>query len=150
MEAAIEAGAEDVETDDEGFLIKTSATALGTAICAVMTIILFGEGRAGDLMAAATLWLAYAMVFIVLMTFLSAVFASRGGACGVGIGVYALLPLASMWSPTAKYSPAGLISAASQSLTPGEPAVFWPLFTAALLAIALAAAAVWAFQRKEL
>jgi len=35
MEAAIEAGAEDVEADDEGFLIKTSATDLGTVAAAL-------------------------------------------------------------------------------------------------------------------
>ena len=56
-------------------------------------------------------WLAFGVLFLAIMTLLSSLLGSQAGAAGIGLGVFALMSLAGLWEPLAKYSPVGLVVA---------------------------------------
>lgn len=124
--------------------------AVGAGLCVAVTTVLFGASPIQPFLLAVLLWLVQALLLVVVMTLLSALFTSQGGACGVGLGVYFLGQLLGLWSPAAEYSPAGLTPAAARILAGQSPPVLWPVGTAILLAGVLALLAVWAFQQKDL
>jgi ABC-2 type transport system permease protein len=114
------------------------------------TALMFGKAPAGPLFASAGAWLAFAVLFVALMTFLSANLASQAAAAGIGLGAYVVVSIAALWKPLATYSPAGLVGgpatlAAGKGFTAG-----WPVATSVLLAVALVVLAAWSFARKEL
>jgi ABC-2 type transport system permease protein len=122
----------------------------GTLVTWGLTAVVFGEAPGAALWAAALAWLAFGILFIALMTLLSVLIAPAAGAAGAGLGVYALISIAALWTPLGTYSPAGL-TAIPTTLALGKPVdAFWPVCTALLLAAALVALAASAFQRKEL
>ncbi len=132
----------------EGLLIL--ATVLGAALCIGATTALFGASPIGSFLVAVSLWLAYAMVFVVLMTFLSTVLASAGGAAGVGLGVYVVAMILRIWRPAVEGTRVGLPTAAGRALAGQEAAVGLPLTTAVFAAAALFGATVWVFNRAEI
>jgi len=132
----------------EGLLIL--ATVLGAAVCVAMTTALFGASPIGGFLVAVSLWLAYAMVFVVLMTFLSTVFGSAGGAAGVGLAVYVVAMILRIWRPAVEGTLVGLPTAAGRALVGQEMAVGLPLATALIATAALLGATVWVFNRTEI
>lgn len=126
------------------------ATALGTAVCLAVTAVVF-EGAAGArLVTAVALWLAYAVLLIVVMTLFSAAFRSRGAAAGAGLGFYFLTLLVSAWGPASRYSFLGLVLATQKALVVESQPLGWPIATA-VVAIGLGVMlAVGIFERQEL
>ncbi len=67
-----------------------AATAFGTAACLALTAVVFGVAHPARVATAMALWLLYASLLVVVMTFFSAAFRSRGAAAGAGLGFYFL------------------------------------------------------------
>ena len=84
------------------------------------------------------------------MTLLSVLLGSQAGAAGIGLGVYALLAIATIFPPMVLLSPAGLVGAPA-AIAAGRafPSV-WPVLTALVGAVALVAWAAAAFAKQEL
>jgi ABC-2 type transport system permease protein len=131
-------------------LFLAVTVALGTFATWGVTAMVFGSAPGGALWSAAVSWLAFGVFFLAIMTLLSSVMASQAGAAGIGLGVFALLSIAALWEPLAKYSPVGL-SGASMTLAVGkESAILWPVVSSLALACVLVATAAWVFRTKEL
>ncbi|HVP10094.1 MAG TPA: ABC transporter permease [Phycisphaerae bacterium] len=131
-------------------VLLTASTIVGAGLCVLVTALLFGRSPVPYFLGAVFLWLLYALWMIVVMTLLSVLFVSQGGASGVGFGVYLLIALLSAWSPVAKFSPAGLISGASRILSGIRPDILPAAAVTILLALVFAALAVQRFRCKEL
>lgn len=131
-------------------LFLTAVVVLGTALTWAETAVLFGSAPAEALWAAALSWLAFAVLFLAIMTLLSVWVGSQAAAAGVGIGLYALLAVAGVWPPLAALSPAGLVGAPSALAAGKNVAVLWPVLTSLGLATLLVAAAAAVFRRQEL
>jgi ABC-2 type transport system permease protein len=130
--------------------LLVAATALGTAACLGMTVVVFGNADAARLVSVVALWLLSALLLVVVMTLLSAAFRSRGAAAGAGLAFYFLTLLLSAWGPAARYSFIGLVPAVRDALMGETLASGWPVITA-LAAMGLGAlAAVRTFERQEL
>jgi ABC-2 type transport system permease protein len=132
------------------WILVVSCTALGTIVCAVLTRVIFGPAPVGQLVGATLLWLAYALLLVVVMTLFSAWFPARGAAAGAGLGFFFLTMLLGIWAPAVRHSFAGLLPAAARALLAQPTAATWPLATAAITGAVCAAAAVWVFERQEL
>jgi ABC-2 type transport system permease protein len=130
-------------------LLAVSA-ALGTAVCLVMTAVVFDGLSDARLVTVAALWMVYASLVVVMMTLFSSAFRSRGAAAGAGLGFYFLTLLLSNWGPAARYSFLGLLPAMGNALVGKPVAVAWPLATAVVAIVAGAVAAVKIFERQEL
>lgn len=128
----------------------TLFTVLGAGLCVLVTAILFGSSPVGPFLLAVVLWLIHASLAVVVMTFLSTLFVSRGAASGVGLGLYFLTRILSMWPLAARFSFAGLAPATSTLLSGERPQMLWPVVTAVLLAGVLAALAIQIFRRTEI
>jgi ABC-2 type transport system permease protein len=127
-----------------------ASVVVGTLITWGMTALVFGTAPGGPLWTSAICWLAFALMFLALMTLLSVLLPSQAGAAGIGIGVFALMAILGLYKPLVLYTPVGL-SVAPGTLAAGNPfPVMWPLISALALAVALVAAAAWAFRRQEL
>jgi len=126
------------------------AVALGTALCVLMTTVLFGESPIGTVVTAVSAWLVLALFTVVLMTLLSVLCSSVGAACGAGLGILLLLRLLAIHPILARFTPAGLTTAPSECLSGAEVNLLWPVVTTVLLAFALAGLAIRRFQRQEL
>ncbi len=126
------------------------STVVGAGICVAVTTLLFGSSPIQPFLLAVLLWLVQACLLVVVMTLLSVLFSSQGGACGVGLGVYFLGQLLGLWTVAAEFSPAGLGPAAGRFLAGDDPLVFWPVTTAILLSGVLALGAIWAFRYQDL
>ena len=124
--------------------------AAGSGVCGLMTWLLFGDLPVAPFLGAIGLWLVLAMFLLAAMTLLSVLFSSPGGASGVGLGVYFVVGLLSMWGTAARFSPVGLASASSELLAGKHPAIAAPVVTALLASALLVALATWVFQRKDL
>jgi ABC-2 type transport system permease protein len=130
------------------FLAVTVAA--GTLITWVVTRATFGTSPGGALWSSAMAWLAFGVLFIAVMTLLSTVLGSQAGAAGIGLGVFALMSVAGIWQPLAKYSPAGLAGLPATLAAGKASAILWPVVTALALAVLLVAAAAMVFRTKEL
>jgi len=126
------------------------ATALGTAVCLVVTAVVFDGAGGARLVTAVAIWLVYALLLIVVMTLCSAAFQSRGAAAGAGLGFYFLTLLLSAWGPAARSSFVGLVLATQKALVVESLSLGWPLATAVVAIGAGTVAAVWIFERQEL
>lgn len=123
---------------------------VGTLVTWAGTALVFGDAPAGALWTSALSWLAFALMFLGLMTWLSVALPSQAGAAGVGIGVYALLSLGALSQQAIIYTPVGLVLAPGV-LAMGDPfPVLWPLVTSLAAAVALVALAAVSFRRQEL
>jgi ABC-2 type transport system permease protein len=128
------------------------ATALGTVACLSMTALLFGDSSAARLVSAVALWLLYASLLVVAMTFFSAAFRSRGAAAGAGLGFFFFTLLLSSWGPAARYSFFGLMPAMRDALMGATDAASlgWPVTTAVAAIAVGTVAAVRIFEQQEL
>jgi len=122
----------------------------GTLVTWGGTAIVFGEAPGGALWAASLAWLVFGILFVALMTLLSVVISPTAGAAGAGLGAYALVSIAALWTPLGTYSPAALTGVPTSLALGKSVETFWPVCTALLLAAALVAVAVAAFRRQEL
>lgn len=135
----------------QGMLLVAS-TVLGTVACVIVTVGVFGEGDNARLLTAVALWLLYASLLVVVMTFFSAAFRSRGAAAGAGLGFFFGTLLLSNWAPAAHYTFLGLLPAMGHALT-GQRQPFplgWPVTMAVAAIVVGAWAAVRTFERQEL
>jgi ABC-2 type transport system permease protein len=132
------------------WLLVAVFTAIGTIICAALPNALFGPMPWLPLVAAVSLWLANAMLMVVVMTFFSAWFASRGAAAGAGLAFMFLTLLLGLWPRAVSHSFVGLLSLASAALTGRPVAWMWPVATAALGMFVFTVAAVKIFEQQEL
>jgi ABC-2 type transport system permease protein len=133
-----------------GSLLLMVAAAAGALLTAGGTALIFDGGDVGAFFTAVGLWLAFGLLLTCLMVLVSSVIDSQAGAAGAGLGIFALISFAGIWAPAREWTPAGLLPAAGDALAGKDVALLWPLVTAGMLAIALVAAAAWAFGRREL
>lgn len=124
--------------------------ALGTLLTWGVTAAVFGEAPGGALWSSSLAWLALGVFFIGVMTLLSTLLGSQAGAAGIGLGVFALMSLAGLWEPLARYSPAALAGQSMALALGKESAILWPVITSLMLATVLVAAAAQVFRTKEL
>jgi ABC-2 type transport system permease protein len=126
------------------------ATVLSTAVCAALTIGIFGSAPLEPLLAAVSIWTIDALLLIVVMTLFSAGFSSRGASAGAGLGFFFLTLLISIWPRASRYSFVGLMSASGRALGPQPVDALWPVVTALVAAVLCAWGAVKVFERQEL
>lgn len=131
-----------------GLLI--AATIVGTAVCAALTIGIFGSAPLAPLSTAVSIWTLNALLLIVVMTLFSAVFASRGASAGAGLGFWFLTLLISIWPPANRYTFVGLTSASGRALGPQPIDALWPVMTALVMGALCSWGAVRVFERQEL
>jgi ABC-2 type transport system permease protein len=122
----------------------------GTLVTWAGTALVFGKAPGGPLWSSAMAWLAFGLLFLAIMTLLSTLFGSQAGAAGIGLGLFAVISVAGILEPLAKYSPVGLAGAPMTLAMGKEAPILWPVITSAALACLLVAAAAWAFKAKEL
>ena len=126
------------------------ATVLGTAACIGVTAAVFDDLPTARLVTMVALWLVYASLLVVVMTFFSAALRSRGAAAGAGLAFFFVTLLASNWAPASQYTFLGLLPAMSDALSGAALSVAWPLATTAVALAIVTAAAVRVFERQEL
>lgn len=133
----------------QGALV-VGTVAIGAAITGGLTYAVFGEAPLRPLAQATGIWLVWALMILGIMLFLSSLVGSQAGAAGLGLGAFVVLSIASIWGPAARYSPAGLLGAPTDTLGGRAGPLIWPIATGfALTGIALVAA-IAVFGRKEL
>jgi ABC-2 type transport system permease protein len=130
--------------------LLTGSIALGAVVTWGITRAVFGEAPVGLLAETTGAWLAFGVVLLGVMTLLSASVSSQAGAAGAGFGVFVVMSLLTLWEPMVRYTPAGLVGAASAVLADKHPDLLWPLVTGALMVGLCVAAAVGVFARREL
>jgi ABC-2 type transport system permease protein len=123
---------------------------MGTLLTWGLTAAVFGKAPGSALWSSAMVWLVFGVLFISLMTLLSVLIGSAAGAAGAGLGIYALVSIASIWKPLGSYSPAALATQPASLAAGKDAAVLWPVLTSLLLAVVLVAFAAQAFRRKDL
>ncbi|MDI6844254.1 MAG: ABC transporter permease [Anaerosomatales bacterium] len=131
-------------------VLVTATAAVGAATTWAVTLAVFGEAPARELVEPTAVWIAWAMLLVAVMTLASALLSSPSGAAGLGIGFYAVLSIASLSRWVVEHTPAGLIGAPAALLAGERPPLAWPLATAALLAAAALALAAARFSHREL
>jgi ABC-2 type transport system permease protein len=131
-----------------GLLI--ASTLVSTAVCAVLTIVIFGPSPLEPLVASVSIWTIDAMLMIVVMTLLSSTFAARGASAGAGLGFFFLTLLISIWPPANRYSFVGLTSVSGKALMQQSSGAAWPVATALVMGVLCAWGAAWSFERQEL
>lgn len=134
------------------FMLLLTSTLLGTAACLTVTAVAFSGVHPDRLMTAVALWLLYASLLIVVMTFFSAALRSRGAATGAGLAFYFLTLLVSNWPPAARYSFLGLLPAMGDALAGHRESLSlgWPVTTALAAIVIGGVGAVIVFRRQEL
>src|SRR5262249_50289705 len=125
-------------------------TAIATVLCLGITRLVFPPIAAAPLFRAVALWLAYAALLVVVMTFFSAALSSFGASAGAGLVFLFVGLVAASWNPVARYTFLGLPAAGGKALASQPTDSFWPLLTALAVAIAAAFLSVRVFERKEL
>jgi len=128
----------------------TAVVVIGALVTWGVTHAVFAEAPLGVLASATGAWLAFGAMLVAIMTLLSVTVRSQAGAAGLGLGVYLVLALATMWGPALRYTPAGLVNAPAEVLMGADIALGWPIATAAAVSVASVTAAVMAFRRAEL
>jgi len=131
-----------------GLLI--GATVVSTAVCAALTIGIFGPSPLSPLLVSVSIWVIDAVLMIVVMTLFSAAFAARGASAGAGLGFFFLTLLISIWPPANRYSFVGLMSASGKALAQQPTGAGWPVATALVAGVLAAWGAVRVFEKQEL
>jgi ABC-2 type transport system permease protein len=126
------------------------AVAAGTLVTWAGTALVFGKAPGQALWSSALSWLVFGVLFIAIMTLLSTLMSSQAGAAGIALGVFALMSVAALWEPLAKYSPIGLAGMPMTLAAGRQSAILWPVASSLVLAVVLVAAAAMAFRTKEL
>jgi ABC-2 type transport system permease protein len=133
-----------------GLALLLAATAIGSALCVLTTMLVFDASLIADFVASVALWLALAAMFTTLMVLLSAALDRQAPAAGIGIGVYVAVVLLTGFPLVRDRSPAGLMAANDAVIRGRDVALAWPLLTTLALAALFAVVAVAVFRRKEL
>lgn len=115
-----------------------------------VTLAVFGTAPLGALAGATGAWLVFGLLFVALLEFLSVAFDSHAGASGLGLVAYLLVSISALWSPAVRYSPAGLVSAPNAIIAGEAVGLLWPIVTSLALTVALVAASILVFRRREL
>lgn len=132
-------------------LFLAALLASGTLITWGLSAVVFGDAPGGPLWSAAGIWLVLALLYLSVMTLLSVLVPSAAGAAGVGLGVFVLLSIGSIWKPIASYSPAGLAGrAATLAAGTATDSVAWPTVISLLLCVVAVGLAATLFRRQEL
>ncbi len=131
-----------------GLLI--AATVVSTAVCAALTIEIFGSAPLVPLVTSVSIWSIDALLLIVVMTLFSAAFSARGASAGAGLGFFFLTLLISIWPPANRYTFVGLTSVSAKTLLQQPAAALWPVATALLAGVLAAWGAVRVFEKQEL
>ena len=131
-------------------LFVVTVVVAGALVTWGLTWSIFGQAPAGPVWRATAVFLVLAVLFVCLMTLLSAAIKSAAGAAGVGLGGYVVLAIASIWKPLGQYSPAALTTEPASLAAGHAVTVTWPVITTLLLAIACVVVAVVVFRRQDL
>ena len=126
---------------------------LGAFVSWCATSLTFGIVDPAPILGATAVWVVLAAVLVAASLLASAAIDAVAGAAGVGIGVYFLLALLSIVPQLSDYTPAGLIRVTTEVATGTQQldaTLWWPIATGLLLAVALLAAAVLVFRRREI
>jgi len=123
---------------------------VGAAATWALTLVVFGEAPVAQLAAVSGVWLASGAFIVGVMTLVSALLPSQVAAAGVGLGVFAITGIASLWEPLRRYSPFGLGNALAPLLQGKATHLEWPLVTTALALVVLVGLAAAVFRRVEL
>ena len=133
-----------------GVVLLVSATAVGSALCIAVTVLLFDARLIAAFLASVGLWLALATMFTALMVLLSAATLRQGPAAGAGIAVYVALFALTGFPLVRDHSPAGLMAASDALVTGREVALTWPLATTLAVTALCVVGAALVFRHKEL
>lgn len=133
-----------------GVVMLVSATAVGTAVCVAVTVLLFDARHIAAFLASVGLWLVLATMFTALMVLLSAATLRQGPAAGAGIAVYVALFALTGFPLMRDHSPAGLMAASDALVTGRDVALLWPLATTLAVTALCVVGAALVFRRKEL
>jgi ABC-2 type transport system permease protein len=131
-------------------LIVVAATALGTALCVVVTIVLFDASHITAFVESVAVWLALAAMFVCLMIWLSAAMDKQAAAAGAGIAVYAAIFALTGFPALREWTPAGILAANDALLKGKDMAIGRPVTVTLILALLFLLGAAWSFRRKEL
>jgi ABC-2 type transport system permease protein len=131
-------------------VILLAATAIGTALCIVVTVALFDASLIAPFVESVALWLALAVMFVCLMTWLSAALDKQAAAAGAGLAVYASFFALTGFPAIREWTPAGILAANDALLKGKDMALGRPATVTLLLAVVFLIAAAWSFRRKEL
>ena len=131
-------------------ILLAAATVLAALVCWAGTLAIFGEAPAGELVAAAGLWLLVAAGFVCLMTLFSTLVTAQAGAAGAGIAAYFVLSILAGWGPAQRWTPAGVFHATSAVIDGARPELAGPILTTLVLGALAVAAAVRRLDRAEL
>lgn len=131
-------------------ILLIGSIAAGVLATWAVTKVTFGVAPVRLLVETTGAWLAFGVLLLGVMTLVSAWQSSQAGAAGLGIGVWFVLTLLTLWEPAVHYSPAGLAGAASAVLARTGADLTWPLVTGAVMVGVCVAGAVGVFSRREL
>ena len=131
-------------------LFLAAVVAFGALVTWALTLLIFGTAPVAALWSATGAFIVLGLLFVCLMTLLSALIPSGAGAAGAGLGIYVVLAIAAIWKPLNDYSPAALTSQTSALAAGRDVAIAWPVITALVLAIAFVVLAGLIFRRKDL
>lgn len=124
-------------------------TAAGTLATWGVTVAVFREAPPERLFAASALWLVLGLFLLAVMVLWSSALSTLA-ALGSGIASYVILSLLTLWGPSARFTPAGLMGAPGEALAGTSPHVLWPLVTAGAAIPLLVWAATRVFGRKDI
>lgn len=133
----------------QSVLVVASVT-IGGLLTWGATAAVFGKAPATPLMQATGAWLVFALMFVALMTLISAAVDSQAGAAGLGFVAYIGLSIATMLRGALDFSPAGLVNAPTELVTDKAGTLGWPIATSFVLTAVCVALAVVVFRRREL
>lgn len=129
-------------------LLIAVAAIVGATVCGILTRVIFDDVPVRALAGATAIWLVAAFLFIAIMMLVQTVVPAMAGAAGIGIAVYVLATIASIWRPAREYTPAGLFGAMDDVVSGDSVSLLWPVLTAVALAAGCLAAAIWIFKRQ--
>jgi ABC-2 type transport system permease protein len=122
----------------------------GTALTWAITKVAFVDAPPAALWTATLAWLAFALFFLAVMALVSVLVDSQAGAAGIGLGLYAVVSLSTLWRPMLLFSPAGL-AAAPMAIAAGKDfPLAIPMLVTIAATIVLIYAAAEAFRLKEI
>lgn len=132
-------------------LVTVAGTVVAAAVAAGVGAVAFGGRVPVAAFAASTgLWLVAAVALVCVGVAASCVFASPTAAIGLSVVVALLTPVAAVWEPAARRSPAGLNGVIAEAAAGGQPAWAWPVATTLVAAALVTAAGVAAYRRREI
>ena len=131
-------------------VIVLVATAIGAALCVLVTLALFDSAHIVVFLESVAVWLVLAAMFVCLMVWLSALLDKQAAAAGAGIAVYVALFVLTGFPLLKERSPAGILAASDALLKGKDVSLLQPIVATLVLAVVFVLLAAWSFRRKEL